>query len=53
MYGGIKMVKDKKEVEEIKVLTCPVCNKETNPEDWNPYFGACEPCVNGSGRIGS
>lgn len=46
------MVEDKKE-EEIKVLTCPVCNKEINPEDWNAYFCACHPCVDGSGRIGS
>lgn len=46
------MVENKKE-EEIKVLTCPVCNEEINPEDWNSYFGACHPCVDGSGRIGS
>ena len=50
------MTKDKSEEkleETIKVLTCQMCNKEVNPEDYNAYFGACHPCVDGAGRIGS
>ena len=41
------------EVDEIKVLTCPMCNKEIDPKDWNAYYHACNACVNSAGRIGS
>lgn len=49
------MTKEKAEekIEEIKVLTCEMCLKEINPEDYNAYFGACHPCVDKAGRIGS
>ena len=38
----------KKELKENERL-CQVCNKIVDAKDFNPYFGACDDCVNGCG----
>jgi len=40
--------KDKKELAENERL-CQVCNRIVTPQDYNPYFNACDDCVNGCG----
>lgn len=39
--------------KEIKELICPICKNVISPDDFNTYYGACNDCVNNSGRIGS
>ena len=47
------MTKEKEEIYySTKNHVCPICNENINNEDWNVYYGACEKCVNKSGRLG-
>lgn len=39
-------------IKETKEIICPICKKVISPNDFNAYYGACENCVNKSGRIG-
>ena len=45
---------DSKKIEKSDIVhVCQICKKIIDPDEWNAYYTACEPCIDKSGRIGS